>query len=87
VGPAFCSGLFALAVLPSQGVAVPRWLIVVCGFGCVLLALAASLLGRPDSAPRPSGGRDHGPLTGEGTASALGDAPAGRRMTPNGIAR
>jgi hypothetical protein len=53
VGLAFCSGLIALAVLPSQGVAVPRWVILAYGFGCVLLALAAPLLSRRGGASRP----------------------------------
>jgi hypothetical protein len=83
VGPAFCSGLFGLAVLPTQGVAVPRWLILAYGFGCVLMALAAALLGRSDDDPRPSGQQDHRPPTGgrESTDVLLlpsGDGPAAR---------
>jgi hypothetical protein len=65
VAPTFCSGLFALAVLPYHGVAVPRWLILAYGLGCVLMALAAPLLSRRSSAPLPSGQQDHGPLTGD----------------------
>jgi hypothetical protein len=47
----FCSGLVGLAVAPSLGVAVPRWLILVNGVGCALLALLAPLLGRRVVAP------------------------------------
>jgi hypothetical protein len=65
VGPAFCSGLIALAVLPSHGVAVPRWLILVCGFGCVLLALAAAVVSRSANAPRPSWQQRHAPRTSD----------------------
>jgi hypothetical protein len=45
--PAFCLGLIALAVLPSLEIAVPRWLILVYGAGCVLLAVLAVLLRGP----------------------------------------
>jgi hypothetical protein len=82
VAPVFCGGLFGLAVLPTQGVAVPRWLILAYGFGCVLLALAAAALGRRGSALRPSGQQDRCPLGGEGTPSppALGIVPMTRSL-------
>jgi hypothetical protein len=46
-------GLVGLAVSPWLGVAVPRWLILVCGAGCALLALLARL----PSADDPPGAR------------------------------
>jgi hypothetical protein len=49
---AFCSGLIGLAV--SSRFEVPRWLILVYGVGCVLLALLALSLSRPWQQVRPS---------------------------------
>jgi hypothetical protein len=52
--PAFCLGLFALAMLPSLEVAVPRWLILTYGAGCVLLAQLAVLLSSPWQQRQPA---------------------------------
>src|SRR5262249_11686152 len=70
VAPAFCSGLFALSLLPSLGVAVPRWLMLACGFGCALMALVAPHLSRCGR-PRASGQQEHGSPTDEGRAPLL----------------
>jgi hypothetical protein len=43
----FCAGLVGLAVAPSLGAPVPRWLILAYGVGCVLLALLALLVSQP----------------------------------------
>jgi hypothetical protein len=44
---AFCSGLIGLAVSSRFVEPVPRWLILVYGVGCVLLAWLALVLSRP----------------------------------------
>jgi hypothetical protein len=54
----FCSGLVGLAVSPLCEATPPRWLIVTHGLGCSLLALLATLLGRPGrpvEVARPAG--------------------------------
>jgi hypothetical protein len=51
---AFCSGLIGLGVSSPFEVAVPRWLILAHGAGCVLVALLALLLTRPWQQVRPS---------------------------------
>jgi hypothetical protein len=50
----FCAGLLALAVLPPLGVAVPRWLILAYGAGCVLLGLLAVRLSGPWQQRQPA---------------------------------
>jgi hypothetical protein len=50
----FCSGLVALAVSSLFEVAVPRWLILADGIGCVVVALLALLLTRPWQQLQPS---------------------------------
>jgi hypothetical protein len=51
----YCVGLFSLAVLPAQGVAVPRWLILAYGIGCALVAVLGTLLS-PGGLTRETGG-------------------------------
>jgi hypothetical protein len=51
----FCLGLVGLAVSPWLGVAVPRWLILIWGAGCALLALLAGAAQQPSRPGRPSG--------------------------------
>jgi hypothetical protein len=43
----FCAGLVGLAVTPSFGAEVPRWLILAGGVVCVLLAMLALLWSEP----------------------------------------
>jgi hypothetical protein len=80
---AFCSGLVSLAVSSPFDVAVPRWLILVCGVGCALLALLA----RPWQQSPPPGalGVRHGrKSTDQATLMTLwvltGD-PRGQKLT------